>query len=111
MPQQELRWQKEYLRSIAMTEQQIQKKITTFLEKQGCYVVKVISATKAGVPDILGCFNGKFFGIEVKKPTTKTNTSKLQEYNLMKIQEAAGYSCVAWDVEQAEDLLDLIEKT
>lgn len=87
------------------TEQQIQKKITTYLESQGCYVVKVVSATKSGVPDILGCYEGVFFGIEVKTPKTASNVSKLQEYNLDKIREADGHSLVAWDVEQVEEFI------
>lgn len=88
-----------------MTEQQIQKKIITYLEKEGCYVVKVMSASKAGVPDILGSYEGVFFGIEVKTPTTSSNVSKLQEYNLDKIRESGGHSLVAWNVEQVEEFL------
>lgn len=88
-----------------MTEQQIQKKIITYLEKEGCYVVKVMSASKSGVPDILGCYEGVFFGIEVKTPTTSNNVSKLQEYNLDKIIESGGHSLVAWNVEQVEEFL------
>ena len=88
-----------------MTEQQIQKKIITYLEKEGCYVVKVMSASKAGVPDILGCYEGIFFGIEVKTPTTSNNVSKLQEYNLDKIRDSGGHSLVAWNVEQVEEFL------
>ena len=65
-----------------MTEQRIQKKIVDYLLTQGCYIVKVISASKAGVPDILGCYEGVFFAIEVKTPQTKKNVSKLQDYNL-----------------------------
>lgn len=88
------------------TEQQIQKKITTYLESQGCYIVKVISASKAGVPDIIGCYEECFFGIEVKTPGTKNNISKLQEYNLDKIRQAGGHSLVAWNVEQVEDFIN-----
>jgi Holliday junction resolvase len=87
------------------TEQQIQKKIIAYLEKEGCYVVKVVSATKSGVPDILGCYEGIFFGIEVKTPKTANNVSKLQEYNLDKIREADGHSLVAWSVDQVEEFL------
>lgn len=90
------------------TEQQIQKKIIKHLESRGCYIVKVISATKAGVPDIIGCYNGQFIGIEVKTPATKTNVSKLQKYNLDIIEEAGGKSIVAWEVSQVEDFLDLL---
>ena len=90
------------------SEQQIQTKIKTVLEKRGAYVVKVISATKAGVPDILCCYNGRFIGIEVKRPSTKANVSKLQQYNLQKIIDCGGVSLVAWEPEQVEELLDLL---
>ena len=88
-----------------MSEQQIQKKIIIFLEEKGCYIVKVVSATKSGVPDILGCYEGVFFGIEVKTPRTRNNVSKLQEYNLDQIRLAGGHSIVAWEVEQVEEFL------
>jgi len=88
-----------------MTEQQIQKKITTYLESLGAYTVKVISASRSGVPDILCCYQGYFIGIEVKKPTTLNTVSKLQEYNIKKIQQAEGYAIVASCVEDVEKLL------
>ena len=88
-----------------MSEQQIQRKIIKYLESQGCYVVKVVSATKSGVPDIIGCYEGVFFGIEVKTPKTRNNVSKLHEYNLDKIREADGHSLVAWEVEQVEEFI------
>ena len=88
-----------------MKEQTIQRKIIKYLESQGCYVVKVIAASKSGVPDIVGCYEGVFFGIEVKTPTTRNNVSKLQEYNLDKIRQAGGHSIVAWDVEMVEDFI------
>lgn len=88
-----------------MTEQQIQRKIIKYLDEKGAYVVKVISATKAGVPDILCCYKGKFIGIEVKTPTTRKNTSALQDYNLNKIKSSGGLSLVAWNVPMIEEVL------
>jgi len=88
-----------------MSEAQIQKKIIDYLESLGAYTVKVISSNKKGVPDILCCYNGKFIGIEVKRPKTKKNTSALQEYNLKKIKDAGGISLVAWEVDQVRDFL------
>ena len=88
-----------------MTEQRIQKKIVDYLLSQGCYIVKVISASKAGIPDILGCYEGVFFAIEVKTPQTRKNVSKLQDYNLNQIRVAGGQSLVAWDVEMVEDFI------
>jgi len=92
-----------------MTEQAIQKKIINYLEKNGAYVVKVISASKIGVPDLLVCINGTFVGIEVKKPTTLNTVSSLQRYNLKKIRECGGISFVASSIDDVKDLICLIE--
>jgi Holliday junction resolvase len=88
-----------------MSESQIQKKMIDLLEAKGAYVVKVISANKKGVPDILCCYKGKFIAIEVKRPKTKDNVSNLQKYNLQKIVKAGGISLVAWENDQIEELL------
>ena len=89
-----------------MKEQDIQKKIIAYLEELGAYVVKVVSATKAGVPDLLVCYEGKFIAIEVKTPETRNNVSALQSYNLSKIENASGYSLVAWSVEMVKEFLE-----
>ncbi len=93
-----------------MKEQDYQRKIVKYLEGRGHYVVKVISASKKGVPDILACVNGYFLAIEVKTPTTMGNTSKLQEYNLAKIEEAEGVSVVAYDVGQIDGMVKILER-
>lgn len=85
------------------SEQQIQTKIKTWLENNGAYVVKVIQASKAGVPDLLVCYKGHFIGIEVKRPSTKNNVSKLQKHNLNLIQAAEGKTIVAWDLDMVID--------
>lgn len=90
-----------------MTEQQIQKKIINYLESEGCYVVNGIYS-KAGIPDLIGCYKGMFFGIEVKTPEKQTNVSKLQEYNLKRIKTCGGESIVVWTVEQVKDFIKRI---
>jgi len=92
-----------------MKEQDIQRKIIKTLESAGAYVVKVVSATKSGVPDILACYKGTFIGIEVKTPKTSTNVSKLQAYNLDKIRDCGGLAIVAWDVSHVEVLIERID--
>lgn len=83
------------------TEKNFETRIKTFLKDQGCWYVKYWSGatqtkegmkkfTKDGVPDILCCFQGFFLGIEVKAP--KGKPSRLQIYNLKKIDEAGGFS-------------------
>jgi Holliday junction resolvase len=92
-----------------MKEQDIQKKIVKHLEKQGAYTVKVISASKAGVPDVLVCYKGVFIGVEVKTPKTIKNVSKLQAFNITKIQEAGGIAGIASCIEEADALLKLVD--
>ena len=86
-------------------EQQYQKKIAKYLESRGAYVV-VIYKAKKGVPDILACYKGKFIAIEVKTPTTRANTTKLQENNLSRILVAGGISGVAVYVEDVARMLE-----
>ena len=88
-----------------MREQDIQRKIIKWLESEGAYVVKVVSATKAGVPDIICCYKSRFIAIEVKTPKTKNNVSQLQRYNLDKVLLAQGYSLVAWELQQVKDFI------
>ena len=91
-----------------MSEQQIQRDIIKLIEARGGYVVKVISASRSGVPDLLVCWEGHFIGLEVKMPTTRTNVSKLQSYNLQRIIESGGRSAVVWSTKQVDELLDLL---
>lgn len=91
-------------------EKVIQSKIKNYLESKGAYVVKVIQATKSGVPDLLVCYKGLFIGIEVKKPSTKNNVSKLQQHNLNLIKLADGVSIVAWELDMVVELLGELDE-
>lgn len=78
-----------------MREQQLQSKIIKELEKQGAWVVKVISANKRGTPDLIACLNGKFYAIEVKAPGKLSTVSEIQKYQLKKITEAGGVAIIS----------------
>jgi len=88
-------------------EQVYQKKIVKYLEEMGAYVVKVVTATKKGVPDLLVCYKGCFIAIEVKTPLTRSNTTHLQDHNLKKVKSTGGYAVVAVDV---EDVMFIIQE-
>ena len=94
-----------------MKEQDWQKKLVVKLEARGAYVVKIVAASKKGVPDILACYRGFFLGIEVKTPTTRSNVSKLQEYNLRQIDKAGGLCGIAVEFSDIEPFLDKIDET
>ena len=93
-----------------MNEQQIQKKIIDWLKANGYYVFKVISANRAGIPDIVGCTPwGQFFAIEVKAGRNKT--SKLQDYNIAEILKRGGIAFVAYDLDTVKcHLLDAAQR-
>ncbi len=53
----------------------------------------------AGDPDVYGCLNGWFFGIEVKNETG--NLTKIQLHRLHEIRKAGGRAIGVRDVEDA----------
>lgn len=50
---------------------------------------------RLGIPDILGCVNGKFVALELKKDK-KSKVTKLQKYILLKISIARGYAKIVY---------------
>jgi len=93
---------------MARDERAIQTKIIKNLESQGCYVIKTIACSKAGVPDIIACYKGTFIAIEVK--TSTGVVSKLQYAHIRLINNAKGYAIVAKNLADAERLLDKIDE-
>jgi len=101
-----------------MLEKDLQKKCIDYLHNKGAYTVKVISANKSGVPDILACVPviitddmvgkkvGVFVGAEIKNPNGKGVTSSLQKRNIKQIQNSGGLS--ASDIICLEDLERLL---
>lgn len=45
---------------------------------------------KSGIPDIIGCYRGKFFAVEVKAPGKKENTTALQKAQIQAIRDVWG---------------------
>ena len=75
-------------------EKDFEKQVKAFLREQGCWTLKTWSngIQREGVPDLLVCCNGYFLGIELKSETGKP--SELQKWNIRKIRDAGGFSCV-----------------
>lgn len=92
------------------SEQAIQSDILKYLKSVGAYTIKVSAATKAGIPDIICCYKGRFIAIEVKRPEAKTNVSPLQVANITMIINAQGEALVAWDKEMVKTFIDNIDK-
>lgn len=58
----------------------------------------------AGIPDIIACINGRFFGFEVKTATGKT--TGLQDAAIRKINEAGGTAVVVRSVADVKTVLE-----
>ena len=99
------------LKAKPESEKKFQTRVVKYLNERGAYVV-VHTATgygRAGIPDILACFKGCFFGIEVKAEG-KVPT-KLQARELEAITAAGGWAIDLYPSKYTDlgELLDLIE--
>ncbi len=89
-----------------MKEQDTQRKIIKFLEKENWIVIKTIVLSKSGIPDIIAFKNGKTIFIEVKSKGKKP--SKLQEYKIKQLREN-GFTCLVVDEFNEEFLISAIQ--
>jgi len=91
---------------MAMTpEKKVKQTVTKHLKEYGNDVYYFFPTTggygRSGVPDIVGCYKGRFFAIECK--AAKNTTTKLQDLEIGKIRQAGA---TAWIVN--EDNVDSI---
>lgn len=88
----------------------IQRQILEWLSQQeGVAVIKLITANRAGYPDVLCCVNGRFVSLEVKQEGGRA--SPLQLRRIAEIQEAGGYAEVVRSLEEAKKIVEpLLEK-
>ena len=80
---------------MALTpEAKVKKVVTTQLKERGAYYFYPMSGGygRSGVPDIIGCIDGLFFGIECK--AGKNTTTALQDKNIADIQRTGGCALV-----------------
>ena len=75
-------------------EAKVKKQCKAVLDSIGAYYFFPIASAmgRAGVPDIIGCYNGRFFGIECKAGGNKT--TGLQDAQLAKITAAGGVAMI-----------------
>lgn len=75
-------------------EAKVKAKIKEVLKELGCYSFSPIGGaySQNGVPDIVGCLHGVFFGIEAK--AGKGKTTALQDRELQRIRDAGGIGIV-----------------
>jgi len=72
----------------------VKAKIKDIIKELGCYSFSPIGGaySSRGVPDIIGCLHGIFFGIEAK--AGKGKTTALQDRELQRIRDAGGVAMI-----------------
>lgn len=62
----------------------------------------------AGLPDLIGCYLGRFVAFEVKR-ASGIEATKLQQYMMKRIKAAGGMTALIHSVDEAFAVLDRIE--
>lgn len=77
---------------MSQKESKRSRDIMKHLRLKGCFCFKVWGSEHmmAGLPDIIGCYQGRFFGLEVKEPGGKAST--IQLHVQAQIRKAGGIS-------------------
>ena len=75
-------------------EAKVKKRVVNVLKENGAYYFFPATGGygRSGVPDVVGCYRGVFFGIECKAGSNKPTA--LQEAEMRKIREANGITLV-----------------
>ena len=90
-----------------MRESVIVRAIMRYLKSlPGCFCWKEHGGMygTAGIPDIIACIGGRFYGFEVKNERGKA--SALQEYTIHKIKAAGGMALVVRSVEEVRAVVE-----
>ena len=62
-----------------------------------------------GLPDIIGCYKGRYTAFEVKRDAAGKPTP-LQKFKMEQIRAAGGIATLIYTAEQATNLLDRIDE-
>lgn len=90
-----------------LKESQVQKEICDYLDTlKNCWYFKSHGNRyqKTGLPDLIGVYNGRFFGIEVKRPGGLP--TDIQLFRLEQIKKAGGLGGVADSLVKAKAILE-----
>ena len=89
-------------------------------EKSNLYVFSKEAVSVRGIPDIVGCYNGTYFALEVKKAKSEVYNKYgimkdkgrivLQKYNIQKTIECGGFASFIYP-ENMNEVLEKLFKT
>lgn len=85
-----------------MLEGAFQKKVLAYLKNEvGGHWIKIHASSyqSTGEPDIVGCYDGRFYAFELKRPDGKGKASVKQLQKLSSIRRAGGVAMVIDNME------------
>jgi hypothetical protein len=89
-----------------LSENDLQKKIVKVLNSyEGTFFTRIHGSPyqRMGLPDVVGVWQGTFYGLEVKLPGKERNLTAIQQRTLDKINAAGGIGEMVTTVDQAEE--------
>lgn len=92
---------------MTQRESKLSRDIMNALRREGAFAFKVWGSEHmmSGLPDIIGCYQGFFFGFETKNPESRNNTSTRQRYVMELIATSGGLATVVCTPSEAVQLL------
>lgn len=84
----------------------IENEIKQYIKEHGGLAYKIHGGDlyqETGIPDLLVCWEGLFFGIEVKRPGEKPSAIQLAQG--ARIKRAGGHFIVAYSLQDVKDYL------
>lgn len=96
-------------------EGKVKKEIKAFLDSLGyeCwyFMPSMMGYGRKGIPDIVGCYKGRFFAIEVKAPGKVLEVTPWQEQQIDEIENSSGFAIVTDDINHLKYWFSEILKT
>ena len=95
-----------------MLEKSVKDKVKELLAARGAWwFMPVQSGFGVAAVDFLGCYRGRAFGIETKRPGVN-NVTPRQRFVMQSIRDAGGFTCVENDPDcpSVREMLARIEK-
>ena len=95
-----------------MREKTVENKIKDYLFEHEIYHFKVHGSKfmPSGIADIISCVNGRFVGIEVKRPGAKNEQSEQQKIHQRNVIKSGGIYILADCLEDVTQIIEPILK-
>ena len=91
-----------------MLEGAFQTKVLRYLNSLGGHWIKIHASSfqTTGEPDVVGCYQGRFYAFELKRPDGKGIASNKQLMKLSKIRRAGGVAMIIDDMDKLKEVFE-----